>query len=376
VIVTRARRRFLTPAILFSLVGCRAEAGNEGSAAHAGPRLTPLDSTLVAEADTLYLGNPYSLAIDAFDGSFYISDFFADRVFRFRRDGTLVRTYGRPGSGPGEFRTPTLAWPLDSLHVAAADNDHQLIHVFGRESGELVRSIRYEGRLGSTPPVTVGSVAWMPSRHRGRGTSVAALDLRSDSIRFSVPLPDEYLQSFRGLGRFAAFHAMGAVTAWKDTVLVGMRGLNHLLLARTGGDVVDTLHVPVARRRGVPPNIVAIVDDRDPDVRPHDASSSLDHLFRRPDGSLVLIHHDAKLEGDLPSGLITARAFVSVVSPDRTRACVDAELPVSRDARPIEGFRGDTLFLLDRRIHGEAMQTWIVSYLVQTRGCDWLPTRR
>ena len=41
----------------------------------------------------------------------------------------------------------------------------------------------------------------------------------------------------------------------------------------------------------------------------------------------------------------------------------------------METFRGDTLFVLDRRIdEGEKLQTWILMFLVSEEGCDWLST--
>lgn len=364
-------------AVSILLVGCGRGDGGAGREAHPGPTPVALDSVRLAEADSLYLGNPYALAVDPYDGSFYVSDFFADRVLRFARDGSLVRTYGRPGSGPGEFRTPTLVFVVDESTVAAADNEQALIHLFDRGSGVLVRSVKYQGRLGSTVPIALGSTLWMASRDRARGTSALAWDRRTDSVRYVVPLPAAYRASMRGMGRYAAFHAMGVLTAWADTLLVGMRGRNELLVATADGRVVDTLDVPVSRRRGVPEDVQETIDDAKISARDlFRTASALDQVFRRADGSLVLVHHDADLEGQLPGGLITARVFVSIVSPDRRRACIDTELPVSQDARPIEGFRGDTLFLLDRRIVGEErVETRISSYLLDTSSCGWVPTR-
>ncbi len=343
-----------------------------------GPIAVAVDSTRLNEADTLYLGNPYALAIDPYDGSFYVSDFFADRVFRFHRDGTLARAYGRPGRGPGEFLTPTLVFVLDERTLAAADDEHARIHLFDRESGEFLRSVPHEGRLGSSPPVILGETAWIPSHNRGRGSSVLAWRLDGDEVRYLVPLPDDYVRSARGLGRYAAFYSMGVLTAWADTLLVGMNGRNELFLANAHGRVLDTVPVPAARRRGVPADVRARLDD-DRKASARDlfrAASILNQAVRAPDGSTLLVHHDSDLDGELPGGLITARVFASVVSPDRRRACVDAEIPVSQDARPIEGARGDTLFILDRRITaGERLETWVMAYRLDTRRCDWLPTR-
>ena len=375
-VAVRVRSSPAASMLLVFLMGCGVDEEQGGRRAHAGLRLIPVDSVRLAEADTLYLGNPFSLTADPYDGSFYVSDFFADRVFRFDRDGSLRMRYGRPGSGPGEFTTPGVAWALDSVNLAAVESDRGVIHVFDRTSGVFRRSVPFEGILGSTVPIRTGSVYWLASRNRGRSTSVMTWDTHSDSIRFVLPLPQEYMRSFEGIGRFAAFRSRGTMTAWGDTLLVGMRGLNYLLVASPDGAVLDTLHVPVTHRRGVPANVVNIVDERVPKIDPHLVSSALDHLHRRPDGSFILVHHDSQREGEGPSELITARVFVSMVSADRTRACVDAELPVSQDARPIHGFRGDTLLLLDRRLRGEEVQTWIVSYLVDADGCEWLPTRR
>lgn len=365
--------------VLLALVlpGCAERAEGPGSHTR-GPVAVAVDSVRLDEADTLYLGNPYALAVDPQDGSFYVSDFFADRVFRFRRDGSLARTYGRPGRGPGEFLTPTLVFVLDEGTLAAADDEHARIHLFDRRTGAFLRSVPHEGRLGSSPPVVLGETVWMPSHNRGRGSSVLAWNAGGDGVRYLVPLPADYVRSAQGLGRYAAFYSMGVLTAWADTLLVGMNGRNELLLTRADGRVLDTLHVPAARRRGVPDDVRARLDeDRKATAREiFRTASILNQAARAPDGSTLLVHHDSDLEGELPGGLITARVFASIVSPDRRRACVDAEIPVSRDARPIEGARGDTLFVLDRRITaGERLETWVIAYRLDTRRCEWLPTR-
>ena len=342
-----------------------------------GPALLAIDSVRLVEADTLYLGNPFSLAVDPWDGSFYVSDAYANRVLRYARDGRLAARYGRPGSGPGEFAAPNLAFALDDSTVAAADQYQKRFHLFDRASGALRRSIPYEGRLGMTIPVAVDGVLWAPSRNPATGTAALAWDLRTDGIRYLPALPAEYLRSLERRGRYAAFYSTGTLAAWADTLLVGMSGRNDLVLYHASGRPLDTVDVPVARRRGVPAGLQRRVDE-DRDLE-QDAlfrlASLLYHVHRTPDGSLIVVHRDADLEGEFPGGLITARPFVSIVAPDRRRACVDAELPVSADARPIEGFQGDTLFLLDRRIANDRLETWIVKYRVDTAGCDWLALR-
>jgi hypothetical protein len=361
-----------------TIAGCESDAGGRSSAGGAGPALIAVDSVLLAEADTLYLGNPFSLAIDPWDGSFYVSDFFANRVFRFSRDGSLMRSYGRPGSGPGEFMAPNLVFALDERTLVASDQRHKLFQLYDRDSGAFLRGIPYEGRLGMTPPVAANGLIWAPSRNPATGTAALAWDVRTDSIRYLPALPDEYVTSLARRGWFASFYSTGTVAAWADSVIVGMSGGNDLILHHADGTVLDTVRVPVVRRRGVPANHQQRVDE-DRKLETDELfriASLLYHVHRTPDGSLLVVHHDSDLEGEIQGGVITARPFVTVISPDRRRACVDAELPVSPDARPIQGFRGDTLFLLDRRIlPDETLETWVVKYRVDAENCDWVAIR-
>lgn len=374
----RARRVFFVPLAIVSISqGCGRDGGEGTARQGTGPALSALDSVRLQEADTVYLGNPFSLAVDPWDGSFYVSDLYAKRVFRFARGGALMARYGRPGSGPGEFIAPNLAFPLDDSTVVAADQQHGRFYLFGRGSGELRGSVPYQGRLGMTIPVAVDGVLWAASRNPATRTSALAWDVRSGGMRYLPPLPGEYVASLARRGRYAAFYSTGTVAAWADTVLVGMSGRNELTVHDATGQALETIAVPVARRRGVPSDIQRRVDE-DRELE-QDAlfrlASLLYHVHRRPDGSFLLVHHDSDLEGELPGGVITAQSFISVISPDRRRACVDARLPVSPDARPIYGFRGDTIFLMDRRIPGERLETWIVRYVVDAADCAWVPIR-
>ena len=93
--------RTIAFAVMILIHGCCPEPGETAAADAAGPTLTPVDSILLPEADTLYIGNPYSPVIDPFDGSFYIPDIFSGRLLRFprgRQPDACVRTAGR-GTG-------------------------------------------------------------------------------------------------------------------------------------------------------------------------------------------------------------------------------------------------------------------------------------
>ena len=70
----------------------------------------------------------------AADGEIYVSDGYGNSaVHRFAKDGTLVRTWGSPGTGPGEFTTPHCVWVDRSDRVYVADRENNRLQVFDRE---------------------------------------------------------------------------------------------------------------------------------------------------------------------------------------------------------------------------------------------------
>lgn len=90
----------------------------------------------------------------------------------------------------------------------------------------------------------------------------------------------------------------------------------------------------------------------------------------------MFTHHDQIALKMEPMPVLTAKVWVGVLSPDLKKACVDAPVPRDFEIRPMETFRGDTLFVLDRRIDDtEKLQTWIVMYLVSDEECEWLSTQ-
>ena len=139
----------------------------------------------------------------------------------------------------------------------------------------------------------------------------------------------------------------------------------------------ETADIPVARRKGVPPDLrERIYIERIPFREQLENSSGLRQLSPRPGGGFLFTHHDDTALKMEPMPVLTARVWVGILSPDLSKACVDAPVPRDFDIRPMEIYRGDTLFVLDRRIDdSEKLQTWILMYLVSDEGCDWLSAR-
>ena len=362
--------------------GCAGGSDVAVVSAPAGASILPVDSVRLEATERFYLGNPLTLVVDTLDGTFLVSDFFEDRVFRFGRDGRVMQTYGRPGPGPGEFADLGSAFVLGDSVVVGTDDRREVFHLFARQDAGYLGSYRYSGEMGfDGVSVTAHGVVFASSDIAKR--AIAAVWSYPDAaIEYVVPLPEPYVRSATrqdgGTGRFAAFRSMGSVVAWADTLLVAMSGLNEAYLATTDGSVLDTLHVPAVRRRGVPEDIQERMDDWDFKSAGFELSSSLSGFYRLSGGETVVLHHDEVLEGVQPTGTITGDVYLTVVAPDRQTACVDGLAPHWKEMRAVHTVVRDTLFLLDRRLNAseDGLETMVRAYRIDTSDCAWLPMQQ
>jgi hypothetical protein len=321
----------------------------------------------IEETESLYLAQPAWITRDP-DGSFYISDGFWNRVVQVERNGHIRTTLGRAGSGPGETRTLGLAFRANDTTIVVVDNGRRLFNLFSTRTRTFLRARSHEGIVRSA--VRVGNKVWLGAQNMRRRTSVMSWDLSSDSLAFLVPLPVEYLRS----EPLRNIYTGVSIAPWGDTVLVGLQGLSSLELVNAAGAILDTIDIPSRHRRSVPGDVAQALS---PAVRPRfedlfSALSALVGLHRRSDGSFVLVHADAKIKGRL----VTQRLFVSVLSPDRSRACVDRELVVSQDAAPVVTFSVDTLFVVEQRmVSAGSTEAYLKSYTINTDSCAWLPIK-
>lgn len=363
---------------MIQIPGCSPEPGERATKDAAGPALISIDSILLPEADTLYIGNPYTPVIDPFDGSFYIPDHFSGRVLRFGRDGRLMLVYGRPGEGPGEFRgglgVPVI---LDDSTVAVQSTQSRRANIFNRDNGETRRVLDFPALAGITPAVVIGEDVWMTDFELRRRTSLTRWRPATDEFESFGTLPAEYLASAESDNwSYAATFRLSSLAYSRGRFVQGWSGMDEIFVLNTRGEVVDTADVPVLRRKGVPADLreridIEIIPFRDV----LENSSQLRQLFVRPGGGFVFTHHDQTALKMEPMPVLTAKVWVGILSSDLGKACVDAPVPRDFEIRPMETFRGDTLFVLDRRIDDrEKLQTWILMYLVSDEQCDWLST--
>lgn len=81
--------------------------------------------------------HPTDVALAA-DGTVYVTDGYANsRVHRFAPDGTLLRSWGEQGDGPGQFMTPHAVWIMPDGRVVVCDRNNHRLQVFSPD-GDLL----------------------------------------------------------------------------------------------------------------------------------------------------------------------------------------------------------------------------------------------
>jgi len=95
-----------------------------------GRQLLVLGETRVPGDDARHFDMPTDVAV-AEDGSFFVSDGYGNaRVLKFAADGTLLLTWGSPGTAPGEFDLPHGIAIDQRGRVLVADRSNARVQVF------------------------------------------------------------------------------------------------------------------------------------------------------------------------------------------------------------------------------------------------------
>ena len=195
------------------------------------------------------------------NGQIFVLEYAADRVTVFSGDGEFVRSFGRAGEGPGEFRRPVaMGWDgLDRLWVAAGLSGRY--HVFNA-TGAFQKTVpRPIQALRSLQHPLVWEAAGTLVEESGDDEAV--LYLRMDTLGHLmdtaavIPTP-EYPRALRNIRILSTWESMRFVNAhyiplqrWSlapdGTTWSAVSGQLRLLQTTPGGDtirIVETSHRP------------------------------------------------------------------------------------------------------------------------------------
>lgn len=187
-----------------AIVGCAdntpGPTRTRGSSPEPSTLPNPFEITARYTAEELGLMNPQALTVGP-DGALYVTDA-AQRVSVISPDGKVLRRWGRPGSGPGEFKfvaadpaTPTslhakIAVGADSS-VFVSDSGNSRVQVFSSEG----RFVRQFGSFGN-----------------GKGQFLLPFDLVVDDAGYAYVLDDR-----RTSGQLAKYSPSGQVVWLLDS---------------------------------------------------------------------------------------------------------------------------------------------------------------
>lgn len=346
---------------LLALTAC-AEGRPQQPVAARGPSLRLVDSVTLAEADTALLARPVELTVDA-HGSFYVSDMIARQVFRFARTGALELVFGRRGSGPGEFTAPFRVAPVGDSLVIVADRSLRRLTRFESRTARARGATRHEGVLYSSAPS--GATVWFGLPNPERGTALARWDLATDSLRYLGRMPPDLVTS----PSLPSMRLAVMVTPFDSGVVAAFSNVDAAWLFDGDGRVVREIALPVARRRGIPPDAETRARAARSPEAVYEILSTTAHVTRLSNGGLAIVHLDFSLAGTR----LTARGFVTLINPELDAACVDGSIPFSSDAQPSVAFLGDTLFALDQFVTQQGVKSTIRGWTLETAACDWIP---
>jgi sugar lactone lactonase YvrE len=100
------------------------------------------------------------------NGELYVSDGYGNaRIHRFSADGTLLQSWGEPGTGDGQFNLPHSVWAHTDGRVFVCDRENDRVQIFG-PTGELLSvwtNVTRPGDLFINPDgsVVLGEMDWV-----------------------------------------------------------------------------------------------------------------------------------------------------------------------------------------------------------------------
>ena len=322
-------------ALTLLVIACNRTDSRSNASANSEPRelAAPLEITQrisLGESQDEYVAEPAGVALS--DRFIFVSDAGTSSVLQYDRSGHLIRRIGRRGKGPGEFSVPAAIVALGDTAVLVADVGTGRLSIFSVDSGGIIAFRRFPGS-----PFTIGVSG--DSIVAGNFNAEQLTSMYVQSVRDSVgkafgPISPDYVS-----GRRIKFtYPFSAAAFIKRGFVVGMIGSSTLYRTTDGGVRVDSMVLRHRVRRGVPAGLEEKLASTSTEGGEMLLVSILTAIHSLGEQT-ILVHVDFSPQGEGVSG----RGFISVVDWKSREQCVDAEIPLAPDTRPVFAFRADTL---------------------------------
>ena len=348
-----------------------------------GPTLILLDSIILRETDDLHVGRTTAMFLGP-DTSLFVIDGLANAVVRFDRNGRALRSYGGTGDGPGEFRLIGPAGFASHSVLGARDGRQPRVRIefLDLESGESIGGVTatnatafflhgdmlWIGAMDTdiNAPLVDGPVdaSWMSVTRRNLRGLLEGSSADSVISMNLVPVPRPYRahRMILGSSGWVRLHVND-----RD-VVVGFASSPFLLRVGHAGELLDTIPLLARTRPWVEDEdeFIERIDSERP--RPEDGwpMAMLWDMSRDDDGHIYTVHADVRRVGRQAQGVL----YASSVKADGSGQCADTRIPTSDLSMPKTAFRGNELFVLDRRIGGTGLRTVVRRFAVDAVECS------
>ena len=330
-----------------------------------GARLVLMDTVLLAEKDTAFVGKASSLVVGP-DRRYFIGDLFSKRVLVFDSAGRFDLGVGRAGHGPGELMAPTkLALDGDSL-LYVIDNSSVELEVFDARSGVFRYQRTFPQRLSMLAVHGAHVIAGLPdpeTRH-----SAVIIHGPDGPLPAIGPMPtlldNPVVRNIFGTVEVATIGDT-LVTAYEVSNFVYFTDISQR-------SVLDSVEFVPTLRHGARVDLLSRITPNDlsaVEAAVYKSSLPVELSLMGP-GQLALVSLDWGWE----SNRVVGTNYVAVADLKRRRVCPDTRIPGPFDPAPRVAMRGDTLFVLSQEVVGDAANTVIRTYRIDPSTCNWRRT--
>lgn len=348
------------------VAGC-ADDNNIGEEQHprlTGPSLNTVANVELQEDDSVFVSKPNGLLI-APNGSILVSDVALGQVLQFARSGQRVGQFGRKGRGPGEFIVPGFMAVVDDSLLLVRHDASMSVEAFNLPTHQWLWSHRLPAPT-TTSIETNGQVLMVSYLDPNKGTSALAF---ADSLASSRPIgraPGIVSQN-----QFvASAFRMSQLASKGDTIAQAFEASNWLYVYSLANSSVDSIHIPLARRKGAPVHLLADVGPGNQDVSMQavqNVSQPLAIQWIGPTKVAIVT-----VDPDRTAQHFKGKTFVTVVDVQRRESCVDGSLGVPEDPAPMVAFNGDTVVTLYQEVdQANKAHTFVRFSLIDDSGCSW-----